>query len=98
MARSDSDATSFSDEGGYSVPKRLFPAEITTMLFTSEPESDFAPETIEDASLFQLGTVPVCSVNILTMVLLLGRVQRPKLWKRSSSTLLNTLLQQHASY
>ena len=63
MARSDSDATSFSDEGGYSVPKRLFPAEITTMLFTSEPESDFAPETIEDASLFQLGTVPVCSVE-----------------------------------
>ena len=54
MARSDSNATSFSDEGSFSVPKRLFPIEITTMLFTSEPESNFAPETIEDASLFQL--------------------------------------------
>jgi len=63
MEKSDSDATSLSDEDGFAVPKRLFPAEIADMLFTSEAETDFTPEIVSDNPLFQSVTASVGSAE-----------------------------------
>lgn len=52
MAKRDSDESSFSDEEGLAIPKRLFPSEITEMLFASEVKTDLGPEIVENHSPF----------------------------------------------
>jgi len=58
-----SDATSFSNENGFAVPKRLFPTVIVNILFTSEAVTGFAPEIDKDNPLFQSGTLSASSAE-----------------------------------